>query len=109
MAQHLIICFYRGINYSNFRKIDFKQKIQISENKGYKKEEQYKVYFELIGAVNRIINNGEEEFIYYCRDLNNTNDWHYKLSNYDNIINGCPLNDIQNNGQIIMLFYNKCL
>ena len=109
MAQHLIICFYRGINYSNFRKIDFKQKIQISENKGYKKEEQYKVYFELIGAVNRIINNGEEEFIYYCRDLNNTNDWHYKLSNYDKIINGCPLNDIQNNGQIIMLFYNKCL
>ena len=63
-----------------------------------------KVGFELIGALIRIINNGEEEFIYYCRDLNNTNIWHNKFGNY----NGCPLNEIQNNGQIIMLFYNKC-
>ena len=106
MAQHLVICFYRGINYSNERKINFKEKIIVVESKGLKNgvQDKKKVGFELIGALIRIINNGEEEFIYYCRDLNNTNIWHNKFGNY----NGCPLNEIQNNGQIIMLFYNKC-
>ena len=103
MAQHLIICFYRGINYSNFRKIDFQQKINIVESKGL--DSKVPVVFELIGAVNRILKNGEEEFFYYCRDLNNPNIWHIK-GRGDN--NGCPLGDIQNNGQIVMLFYNKC-
>ena len=106
MAQHFVICFYRGINYSNERKINFNQKLVVIESKGLKdgKQERINVNFELIGALNRVINNGEEEFIYYCKDLYQQNLWHSKKQDYEY---GCPLGEIQNNGQIIMLFYNK--
>ena len=109
MAQHLVICFYRGSNYSNERKIMFNQNLEVIENKGLKNKVYVKinVFFELIGALIRVINNGEENFIYYCRDLNNHNRWYSKNGIVSE--NGCPLDQIQNVGQIIMLFYNKFL
>ena len=77
--------------------------MELTEKKGI--YEGIKNKFELVGTVNRIINQqGEEEFCYFCRDLDNKNIWHSKMGS----CNGCPLDIIKNSGQIIMLFYNKC-
>ena len=104
MAKHLIICFYRGINYQNNTQINFDQFMDFTEKKGLKVDVKQK--FELIGAINRSEKKtGEEEFTYFCRSLDNPNQWKTRDGNYNN---GCPLNDIKSNGQIIMLFYNKC-
>ena len=105
MPKHLVFCFYRGINFVNYTKINFNPLLTVIENKGSGEEiEKVKVQFELIGSVNRIINNkNEEEFVYYCRNLNNINIWHYTYG----YSNGVPLQNMQQNGQVIMLFYNK--
>ena len=99
MAQHLVICFYRGVNYESDKKINFDQKMNIIESQGL--DEKKEVKFELIGAVNRVTNNGEEEFICFYKDLNY--DWHSKTG----INKICPLDEIKKTGQIIMLFYDK--
>ena len=104
MPQHFVFCFYRGINYVNYTGIQFNEFLNVIENRGREQNEIIHVQFELIGAVNRIINQkGEEEFVYYCRNLNNRNIWHYTYGYSE----GCPLQNIQQNGQVIMLFYNK--
>ena len=73
----------------------------ICENQGL--EEKKTVEFELIGSVNRVVNNGEEEFICFYKDLDKPYRWHSKNNEQD----GCPLDEIQKTGQIIMLFYDK--
>ena len=101
MPQHLVIYFNRGLNYSNDKKINFKIILNIIENQGF--NEKKKVQFKLIGAINRVVNNGEEEFICFYKDLDNPKIWYSK----NEIHQGCPLDKIQKTGQIIMLFYDK--
>ena len=104
--KNLTFCFYRGPNNSYNTNIDFPEKLEIYEEKG--RNDKIKVNFELIGTVNRIINNkNEEEFIFFCRDLNNKYIWYTRTNNGIESIQGFPLNIIQQSGQIIMLFYNK--
>ena len=105
--QNLAFCFYRGTNNLYNTYIDFPEILTVSEAKG--KDQMIEVQFQLIGTVNRIINQqNEEEYIYFCRKYNqnnNTSFW-YSRPNFGPW-QGFPLNVIQQSGQIIMLFYNK--
>ena len=101
---NLVFCFYRGTNNLSNTNINFQEILQLSESKG--NNDSLTVHFKLIGAVNRIMNNqGEEEYIYFCRNYMNTNIW-YSRPNIGQW-QGFPLNIIQQSGQIIMLFYIK--
>ena len=101
---NLVFCFYRGTNNSSNTNIDFQEILELSESKG--QNDSLTVHFKLIGTVNRIINNqGEEEYIYFCRNYMSTNIW-YSRPNIGKW-QGFPLNIIQQSGQIIMLFYIK--
>lgn len=103
MSHQLVIYFYRGSTYKNDTNITFNEYINLIEFVENKNESN-KYY--LTGSINRIEKNGKEEFIYFARDCNNLNVW-YK--NTDEIISmhNAPINDIQNTGQLILLFYNK--
>ena len=107
--QHLVFCFYRGTNNLYNTYIDFPEILKIKESKG--KDQNIDVQFQLIGSVNRIINQQqEEEYIYFCRKYNknnNTYSWHSKPNFEQNQNFQNPINFIQQNGQIIILFYNK--
>ena len=106
MNQHLTVCFYRGENYTNDTSIDFKEFMSVYEMEtrdDRQKDLNREIKYQLIGAINRIIRNGNEEFYYFCRDLNNNNLWYTK----DGTHNGTPIEIIKNTGQVIMLFYNK--
>ena len=59
----------------------------------------------LVGCINRIYKNGNEEFIYFSRDPDNKNFWHYNGEALN--IQKAPIDFIKSNGQIIMLFYNN--
>ena len=107
MNQHLTICLYRGENYIINTKINFKEFMIVYEMESRNAKQMHlnrQVNYKLIGAVNRIIKNGKEEFYYYCRDINNEGDWITKDGIYQT---NSALNMIQDNGQVIMLFYNK--
>ena len=107
MNQHLTICLYRGENYIINTKINFKEFMTVYEMESRDAKQMHlnrQVNYKLIGAVNRIIKNGKEEFYYYCRDINNEGDWITKDGIYQT---NSALNMIQKNGQVIMLFYNK--
>ena len=99
-AQHLVVCFYRGIDYQNNTQIQFTQEMNLTEIKGHNEKLESKKY-ELIGTVNRILKNNEEEFTYFCRDLSKKF-WYSK----DGILNNFSLDTIKNCGQTVMLFYN---
>ena len=61
MNQHLTICFYRGENYTNNTKIDFKEIMTVYEMESRNAKnmnENREITFKLVGAINRIINNG---------------------------------------------------
>ena len=105
--QNLTFCFYRGTNNLNNTHINFLEILNVNEAKG--KDQMIKVQFQLIGSVNRIINQqGEEEYIYFCRKYNKNNNTYfwYSRPNFGQWPQ-CPLNVIQQSGQIIILFYNK--
>ena len=107
MNRHLTICFYRGENYIINTKINFQEFMTVYEMESRNAKQMNlnrQVNYKLIGAVNRIIKNGSEEFYYFCRDINNEGSWITKDGIYQT---NSVLNMIQNNGQIIMLFYNK--
>ena len=80
--------------------------VSLKEMKGQNEEKIVK--YQLIGSVNRIINqNNEEEFTYFCkRYINNQYVWISGIPNY-NAIGLNALNIIQQTGKIIMLFYDK--
>ena len=64
------------------------------------KEGSYYKYY-LVGSVNRIINNGKDEFYYFARDPNDKNHW-YESKGEANLENA-PIYTIQETGQIIIL------
>ena len=109
MNRYLTICFYRGENYNNYTKINFKEMMTVFEMESRSSKNSNlnrKIQFRLIGAINRIINNnGNDEFYYFCREIGNQNYW--KIKNEKNTINYAPIDRIKNNGQVVMLFYEK--
>ena len=99
-TYHMIICFYRGRNYKSNINIDFPEFLDISN---YVEEKLSPTKFYLVGSINRCINNGKEEFIYFAKDPNQLNVW--KSSYGDGNLSGAPINIIKKYGQIMMLFY----
>lgn len=103
MCTQLMIYFYRGNNYKNNTNINFQEEINLDN---FVEEKNISNKYYLVGCINRInIKEEEEEFIFYTRDPDNKNIWYInnEVKNLDN----APIDDIQKNGQIIMLFYNK--
>ena len=99
---YLTICFYRGKQYQSPIMVDFPEILNID---AYIENEQSPKSFYLVGTINRYINNGKEEFIFFAKDPNKQNFW--KSSFGDGPTNGAPINIIQKYGQIIMLFYSS--
>ena len=105
IPNHLIIYFYRGNDYKNKSNIQFEESLNvinfIEENQDLPKE------FYLTGSINHLIDKEKEKFIYYIRDPNNKNIWNINdLKIYLNF-DKAPINQIQSNGEIILLFYNR--
>ena len=85
LNRHLVICFKRGNNYENQTKIIFENNINLK--KYVEVSDNSPSNFYLIGSVNRICNNNEEQFV--------------SRKPTENIQN------LQQNEKIIMLFYNS--
>ena len=108
MPHQLVIYFNRGSNYTNTSDIIFEENLNLINYIEDKNESPKDFY--LVGSINRkIINEKEEEFIYYTRDPNNKTIWHISNMNDFQNYETAPINDIKKNGQIIMLFYNNQL
>jgi serine/threonine protein kinase len=101
MNFHLTICFYRGSNYQNNLNIIFPEYLDISK---YVEARGSPDKYILVGSINRVINNGKEEFVYFTRDPKKTNYWNHTYG--DGPCQSAPIKLIQQTGQIIMLFYN---
>ena len=103
MNHQLVISFIRGNNFQNNTYINFEENLNLTDYVDEKIASPTRFY--LVGSINRVINNEKEEFIYWARDPDNRNIWHVnkERKNYNN----APINDIQKNGQVIMLFYNN--
>ena len=113
MGEHLIICLYRGNSYQNNINVTFKEELILEvnterNNKKVKidlvenKDSPSKFY--LVGSVNRVLNNGKEEFQYFSRDPNNKNFWY--TSQGDGNFDTPPIGLIEKAGKVVMLFYN---
>ena len=99
---NLIICFYRGRNYENNLFVNFPDNLNISN---YVEAKGSPTSFHLVGSINRIINNGKEEFIYFAKDPYKSTFW---TSNYGGLETvGAPIQNIQQFGQIVILFYTS--
>ena len=101
LSNQLIICFYYGVdNKKNLNKIniDFPKDLDLSDC--VEDKNSPKKYY-LVGSINRNIENGKEKFVYFARDPEKKN-WMYESKNNSTAIDG-----IKNEGQIVMLFYNK--
>ena len=85
LNRHLVICFKRGNNYENQTKIIFENNINLK--KYVEVSDNSPSNFYLIGSVNRICSNNEEQFV--------------SRKPTENIQN------LQQNEKIIMLFYNS--
>ena len=85
LNRHLVICFKRGNNYENQTKIIFENNINLK--KYVEVSDNSPSNFYLIGSVNRICNNNEEQFV----------------SRKPTEI----IQNLQQNEKIIMLFYNS--
>jgi serine/threonine protein kinase len=106
-GEHLIICFFRGKNYENDKKIDVEEKLEFPRNEKPvpmpEKENTYNKYY-LVGSVNRVINKGKDEFYYFARDPKIKNKW-YDLYEGNEIFETSRINLIKKTGQVIILFY----
>ncbi len=103
MNHQLVISFIRGNNFQNNTRIVFDENINLTDFVDEKNASPTKFY--LVGSINRVMNNGKEEFRYWARDPDNRNIWHVnkECENHNN----APIDLIRNEGQIIMLFYNN--
>ena len=108
MSKQLIISFLRGNNYENRTRVDFPEKLDLSQLVDEKDISQ----FYLVGCIIRILNQDKEEFIYWAKDPDN-NLWHKSNINFMNhssyLDEHTELNiqEIMQTGQIIILFYNE--
>ena len=113
-GKNLILCFFRGKNYENNKKIKieenleftlrFNKKTQKMEYIAETESEETNTKYYLVGSVNRLINNnGKDEFYYFARDPNNKNYWYDSIS--EGKLEKAPLLSIMETGQVIILFY----
>ena len=100
LGRNLTIFFYRGKNYQSFANINFPEYLDIKEYTDIKNQTPI---YQLIGSINRVINNGIEQFIYFIKDPKMENYWKSSFGKYH--WENAPINPIQNSGQVIMLFY----
>ena len=105
MNHQLIISFIRGTNFKNNSTINFKEELNLEPYVDEKKDSPKHYY--LVGSINRVIVDNKEEFFYFTRDPENYNYWH--IGNKYFLKNNAPIEEIKNNGQIIMLFYNNIM
>ena len=105
MPDQLIIYFDRGYNYKNKSNILFEEKLNV-ENYIEDNKDSPKDYY-LTGSINRLIDKGKEKFIYCIREPNNKNNWNVNDSKIYLNCDNAPINKIQSNGEIILLFYNN--
>ena len=101
MNYQLVISLIRGNNFQNNTKINFTEHLDLSPYVDEKLTISCKYY--LVGAINRFVSDGKEEFIYWARDPDNINLWHSNKGD----LQEAPINDIQSTGQVIILFYNN--
>ena len=108
-GDHLVICFFRGNNYSKNTPINVVENLTLSKGK-YPEDENSPFNYYLVGSVNRVtvtINNEEKEvFHYFSRDPNNRTLWYCSLDNKVECLDQAPIQTIQQTGQVIVLFYN---
>jgi hypothetical protein len=103
MNNQLVISFLRGNNFQNNSKVNFTEELDLSEFVDEKDAIPCKYY--LVGAINRLISEGKEEFIYWAREPDERNSWHTYKGFKRNI--ETPINEMQTTGQVILLFYNN--
>ena len=103
MNYQLVISFIRGNEFKNDSKINFDEYLNLENYVDEKKN--FPINYYLVGCIKMINYQGNEKFIYYARDPDNFNIWHIN----DEMVpfNFAPINDIQKDGKIIMLFYNN--
>ena len=112
LSEHLIICFIRGTNYKNKSKIEFTENLDLKDYIEPGINSPHNFY--LTGSIIRTLKDGNEKFVSYSRDPYNEYMWHctntfIDVANKENKFY-TPFTDIkneENNGQIIMLFYNR--
>ena len=103
MNHQLIISFIRGSNYQNYSNIIFDEFLNLKDFVDEKDASPTNYY--LVGCINRVFKNGNEEFIYFARDPFNMNVWYVDGGKYN--FNNAPINEMKSSGLIIMLFYNN--
>ena len=105
MNRHMIIYLYRGNEHEVNNKINFSEYMDMNVSNNVDKDAEIKNYvkFELIGCVNRITKNDEEEFIYFTRNPDNKSCW---MTSYGERNGQAPIPEMQQYGQVVMLFYN---
>jgi hypothetical protein len=108
MSKQLIISFLRGNNYEDYTRVDFPEQLDLTQIV----EEKENSHFNLVGCINRVINQNKEEFIYWAKDPDN-NLWHkskinnMNQSSYLDEHTQLNIKEIMETGQIIILFYNE--
>ena len=110
LGEHLIICFFRGSNYSNETKIKVVENLTLKSGK-YPEDKNSPFNYYLVGSVNRStskVNNEEKEmFHYFSRDPFNRTLWYCSINNDKaETIESAPIQTIQETGKVIILFYN---
>ena len=106
LKDHLIINFYRGNNYESKIKVTFTHNLNLynvnNDNEKTIIESNNSPHkFALIGCITRVVNNGEEKFCYFTKHPKE-NKWITSFGEKDTI----PIEEMQNSGQVILLFYN---
>ena len=101
IGKQLVISLLRGYNFQNNTKVTITEELELSD----KDKNNISCKYILVGAINRFVSKGKEEFIYWARDPNQKNSWHTNKGIYKN--RDTPINDIQSKGQVILLFYNS--
>ena len=109
MSKQLIISFLRGNNYEDYTRVDFPEKLDLSQIV----DEKDISLFYLVGCIIRVANQNKEEFLYWAKDPDN-NLWHKsKINNMnqssylDEHTQMLNIKEIMETGQIIILFYNE--
>ena len=108
MSKQLIISFLRGNNYEDYTRVDFPEKLDLSQIV----DEKDISLFYLVGCIIRVANQNKEEFLYWAKDPDN-NLWHkskinnMNQSSYLDEHTQLNIKEIMETGQIIILFYNE--
>ena len=95
MSNQLIICFYTGNN--SDVEIIFEKNLDLTD---YVEDQNSPKKYQLVGSINRIIEEGKEIFSFFAKDPEKSN-WIADRSRIKDSI----VSKIKKEGQIIMLFY----